>query len=620
MKKELSAVRQVQKSTLELKETFVNQASDLFEHTQGKVKEIDDKYDITHNLKNLGDKMSVAAQKVDEHFKISDGVSTTKKSVGDFTVQVKEKSSQLAESSGLKKCVDNIGSEFKRHISAPTAELVESSGIEKVVTTAAEKIEQAYGGCRAKIKPYFPPETAEKLLNDTKHELAYIAACIMQISASEAEKIAGQFGAAIASKLIGIAVPTTGLAAVAIFGTASTGTGISALSGAAASNASLAWVGSLLGGGMATGAMLTGGLSLVIGLSAYKLLSSERRPFESLSEAEQRIVQACWFLIDKIDALLTKQNSTFNPNIANELLNNSLRPLQIALTEQADEICAPLDKKNAVAFRQHVLVDFQRVVVDGFTHFIEQQNDEDKKSIKEGNSHAAEYVLGGVFYALLSRAPVDSSVESQLILKALRRSDTLLAEASEAELSNYLADYDAEQLKGIASNVKGIYHEELWVHNYNETHSDSYAELFGPTNHPGSDALIKDMSSHEVLKEVQLKATNSVAYVNEHQEKYPDIDTLVTKETAELMQGVESSGIENSTITERVNHDLDALSDETLNNSLENAVELSAAIAMGHGIIEMLRGEKDFPQALTDIAKRTGATTAATAVTAYLFN
>ena len=70
-----------------------------------------------------------------------------------------------------------------------------------------------------------------------------------------------------------------------------------------------------------------------------------------------------------------------------------------------------------------------------------------------------QYVIGGVLYALLTRSIVDESPESQLVLDALRRSDRDLTNASEAELSNYLDSYDAEQLKGIANNVKGIYHE-----------------------------------------------------------------------------------------------------------------------------------------------------------------
>src|SRR5690606_27031187 len=113
-------------------------------------------------------------------------------------------------------------------------------------------------------------------------------------------------------------------ALVCAFGTAGTGTAIASLSGAAATSATLAWVGGLLGGSMATGAVLTGGLGIVVGLAAYKTLGSERRPFEQLSELEQRIVQSSWVLIAMIDDFLKDETGIFNPVVAQDLLNKSL--------------------------------------------------------------------------------------------------------------------------------------------------------------------------------------------------------------------------------------------------------------------------------------------------------
>jgi hypothetical protein len=123
----------------------------------------------------------------------------------------------------------------------------------------------------------------------------------MQISPGEAEKLAAQFGTVVASKIAGIAASGALLSLVSSFGTAGTGTAIASLSGAASTSATLAWVGGLLGGGMATGAVLTGGVSIVVGLGAYKALGSERRDFEFLDENEQRVVQYCWMLIAIID-------------------------------------------------------------------------------------------------------------------------------------------------------------------------------------------------------------------------------------------------------------------------------------------------------------------------------
>lgn len=78
----------------------------------------------------------------------------------------------------------------------------------------------------------------------------------------EATKIAGTTSVAGGAAGVGVAAlaPTAAMAVATAFGTASTGTAISALSGAAATNAALAWLGggaiAAGGGGMATGKFL----------------------------------------------------------------------------------------------------------------------------------------------------------------------------------------------------------------------------------------------------------------------------------------------------------------------------------------------------------------------------
>ena len=81
----------------------------------------------------------------------------------------------------------------------------------------------------------------------------------LETEAIEATKIASATSAAGGTAGVGVAAlgPTAAMAVATTFGTASTGTAISALSGAAATNAALAWIGggtlAAGGGGMATG-------------------------------------------------------------------------------------------------------------------------------------------------------------------------------------------------------------------------------------------------------------------------------------------------------------------------------------------------------------------------------
>jgi hypothetical protein len=91
-------------------------------------------------------------------------------------------------------------------------------------------------------------------------------------------------------------------------------------------------------------------------------------------------------------------------------------------------------------------------------------------------------------------------------------------------------------------------------------------------------------------------------------------------ETAERINGVHASGIDNAEITAQVNHNLEAIAANTVGERVLNSAELTAAIAAGGDLIAMLNGKKEFPQSVTDIVKRVGAPSAATAITAYLFN
>jgi hypothetical protein len=616
MKKKLPWVRQLQKQALEAAETIAEKSAVALRGANDGLQKLDDKFNITDKLKEAGGKIGTFTAQADQKFDISSKAQAVKHASSVLAVQASATVSRVAEQTGMMERASAASDALTTHVADPTAALMKKYGVDKQMHAARLHIERVYGLTRSVIKPYFAPETVDELLNNTKRELTFISACIMQVSAGEAEKVAGQFGAAIVSKITGVVTTGALLTLVSAFGTAGTGTAIASLSGAAATNATLAWVGGLLGGGMAAGAVLTGGASVVVGLAAYKLLSSERRAFESISESEQRIVQSCWLLIAMIDDFLADKNCTFDQEVAKGLLNNTLLPLQVTLADGAEEICTQLDAKNAVAFRQHAMIDFQLVVIAGFNHFIESGTE----SIGTANLRPYEYVIGGVFYALLSRTAVDDSIESQLVLEALRRSDKSLVDASEAALSDYLDSYDADQLKGIANNIKGIYHEQLWVHQYNATHTDTVAELFGATNQVGADVQIRDFDTNEVVGIYQLKATNNVAYVNTHLERYPDIDVLVTQETAARMAGVHSSGIDNAEITEKVNQDLDAMAHNTIGDRVLASAELSAAIATGYGLIEMLRGEKNFPQSVTDAAKKMGVATAATAVSVYLFS
>jgi len=108
------------------------------------------------------------------------------------------------------------------------------------------------------------PKEFNKSVSEFKVEFTKFSQVIQQINteADQAAKVSGSMAGAGTFAGAGVAAfaPTAAMAIATTFGTASTGTAISALSGAAATNAALAWLGggavAAGGGGMAAGNFL----------------------------------------------------------------------------------------------------------------------------------------------------------------------------------------------------------------------------------------------------------------------------------------------------------------------------------------------------------------------------
>lgn len=143
---------------------------------------------------------------------------------------------------------------------------------------------------------------------------------------------------------------------------------------------------------------------------------------------------------------------------------------------------------------------------------------------------------------------------AERVLEALRRSTASLSDgASAGEIARYLQQYDEEQLFHHIGNVRGIYHELRFADEVVAENPDVVsAELFEHTNHPGADVrLFYADGSHE---DVQLKATDSGAYIAEHLERYPDIELYATEEVLGRIEDarLHSSGLSNDELQQEV--------------------------------------------------------------------
>lgn len=584
-------------------------SSKIIDRTKEKVAKVDEQYQITESVKGtasgLGGKLSEARN---QH-QFDEKIQSSKQKVIDTYDRVLESETYK----DLEAQVGKVVSEADRVVFAPLkSEFSQRGGSEKIdrITFA---VASGYGLSRAYVKPYYAPDTPEELLLTTKEELLYINACILQVSRSEAEKLAQRLGKAVTSKLAGAAAAGGLLTLVSSFGAAGTGTAIASLSGAAANSATLAWVGSLFGGGMAAGAAVTGGLGVAVGIGVYALLGSEARRFEDLSEIEKRIVESTGLLIAAINQTLEDDSMRLSVDDAEVLLVNNLRPLHALIMENSAEISNHLDAKNKIAFEQHAVYDFERSVIDGFEYFIE--NEKTSRRVKY-----PAYAIAGVVYALLTQSVVDDSRESGLVLAALRRSKKDWENASEYELSQALAGYGPEELKGLMNSVKGIYHEMLFIDDYNSTHTDTYAVMHPSTNHPGSDVVIYLVETDEHLVSYQFKATDNEQSIREHFEKYPDIDVMATEELAsQNLDNVESSGYSNEEITQDVYGVVEALSENSLADRVSESAGYAGLAAAGFEAIQVLRGKKELSAGAPEGLKGAFVAGTSTALVAYFF-
>ena len=586
---------------------------------------------------HIGDAFNASCNTITEGAKSVDdstGVFTVTKKLahkvgGSISTGVQTSTKAIANSEAAKH-YDALSTTLNNQLLTPANNFTKSIGVNHALVETGHAVSHGYGAVRESLTPYFAPSSAHELLENTRAELIYLNACILQISQGDAEKIAGEFSKTVLSKVAGIGFAGGLFSMVSTFGTAGTGTAIASLSGAAASNATLAWVGSLLGGGMTTGAALTGGLSIIAGVITYKMLGSEARDINSLSKPEQQILEQSGLLIAAIDSLFERHENNvsqlFLPkHEAQSILEQFLIPLQVLINENKTHMLAQLDNKHYVLFKEHALRDFNNVVIAGFNYFIanlaDQQNSDHiiipKHHYSPCPNQAPEFVIGGMIYALMNNMVIDASIENTLAISALKRMKNDWQDLSNNELGQALRNYDDEALKGVANNAKGIYHELLFVDTFNANNTELTASVFEKTNYPGADIQIINASG-DVVREAQMKALQSEYGITHHFERYPDIEVIATSEVAALFDHVESSGVSNAEISASMQQTINALSENTALQSAQGSAELASVIAIFKASCDMAQGET-LNAASKRAAAQVSAATGSTLITAWLF-
>lgn len=181
-------------------------------------------------------------------------------------------------------------------------------------------------------------------------------------------------------------------------------------------------------------------------------------------------------------------------------------------------------------------------------------------------------------------------MEEELVLDALRRSATNLNGATTEELAVYISELTPEQLRGVVSNVKGIYHELLFVHAENIDADDVAARVFEATNHPGAD--VEFIVNGDVIHAVQLKAVASPAAIFEHLARYPGIEVVATEEVAAVVSAASGSGFSNAAISDDVARVFTELPRDSVAVEIAEGAATSALLAGAISAAQVLRSGK----------------------------
>lgn len=136
------------------------------------------------------------------------------------------------------------------------------------------------------------------------------------------------------------------------------------------------------------------------------------------------------------------------------------------------------------------------------------------------------------------------------VFDAVMRGYSELEVASNREIIDHFTQIDDSSLAGHLSNIKGIYFEQVYVDRL--TQQGIHATIFETTNHPVVDIIVN--ANDGVVTEFQLKATDSISYINDTLEANPDISIIATTEVASAFNNdmVIDSGISNEALESEV--------------------------------------------------------------------
>lgn len=430
---------------------------------------------------------------------------------------------------------------------------------------------------------YWVQEQIRKKSEPTSPANWYLRAAEACESASDAvlrdnSGLSSKLSRALAGKL-GMAGTTAGIFSIAsLVGTAGTGTAIGTLSGAAFTSASLAWI----GGSVAMGSVIVGvaaisggiGVALGAGWVLEKYIWGKKRVVAELEQQEQKVINTCIALAASFREQ-TREGRELDPVSANALYTDALQPL-------CDELLDVHAKVSSWPYMARKKLNSAYKRLQKLSSFASEQT--------KLYPNMTTGTVSAVFIRLLADGELPAFNENeQLVLEALRRSNSLLATATDYELAEYVQSKEPNQLSGLLNNVKGIYHELRFARDQN-TNDDQYiVELIEATNHPGADVRIINTTTGEV-QEVQLKATSFMSHIRKHNERYETVDVFATSEIADTSDSILSTNMSNAELSDDVSNVVSGLDSTGESNEVLNSMALAGMITLARNTRVLIKG------------------------------
>lgn len=141
-------------------------------------------------------------------------------------------------------------------------------------------------------------------------------------------------------------------------------------------------------------------------------------------------------------------------------------------------------------------------------------------------------------------------INPDLVFDSVRRGYQSLEEATNDEIIHYFEGLEPDVMVGHVSNIKGILFEQVYMDEL--VGQGIQAGVYELTNHPGADLFV--LEDGQFAYELQMKATDSIAYIDSALQSYPDVAIVATSEVANSFESdmVIDAGIENAVLEETV--------------------------------------------------------------------